>query len=82
MIEIEFILVTEMALTEPKSVQMGCNMAKLVLMGIGSVNKCHLQSPHMLVQTELLLMMSLFKHVPWVKWFENHAQYSTSSVRP
>ena len=35
-----------MALAEPKSVQMGCNMAKLVLMGIGSVHKCHLQSPH------------------------------------
>ena len=35
---------------------------------------CLLQSPHMLVQTELLLMMSLFKHVPWVKWFETHAQ--------
>ena len=26
-------------------------MAKLVLMGIGSVHKCQLQSPHMLVQT-------------------------------
>ena len=51
-------------------------MAKLVLMGVGSVHKCHLQSPHMLVQTELLLMMSLFKHVPWVKWFEKHGQYS------
>ena len=37
---------------------------------------CLLQSPHMLVQTELLLMMSLFKHVPWVNWFEKHAQYS------
>ena len=37
----------------PKSVQMGYNMAKLVLMGIGSVHKYHLQSPHMLVQTEL-----------------------------
>ena len=77
---IEFILVTEMQkwhlLTEPISVKMGCNMAKLVLMGIGSVQKFHLQSPRMLVQTELLLMMSLFKHVPWVKWFEKHAQYS------
>ena len=77
---IEFILVTETRkwhlLTEPISVKMGCNMAKLVLMGIGSVHKCQLQSPHMLVQTELLLMMSLFKHVPWVKWFEKHAQYS------
>ena len=77
---IEFILVTETQkwhlLTEPISVQIGCNMAKLVLMGIGSVHKCHLQSPHMLVQTELLLMMSLFKHVPWAKWFEKHVQYS------
>ena len=52
---IEFILVTETQkwhlLTEPISVKMGCNMAKLVLMGIGSVHKCQLQSPHMLVQT-------------------------------
>ena len=63
---------TETQKSEPKSVQMGCNMAKLLLMGIGSVHKCHLLSPHMLVQTELLLMMSLFKHVPWVKWFEKH----------
>ena len=64
----------DIELRAPKSVQMGCNMAKLLLMGIGSVRKCHLLSPHMLVQTELLLMMSLFKHVPWVKWFETHAQ--------
>ena len=39
MIEIEFILVTEVAFTEPKSVQMGCNVAKLVLMGIG-IRRC------------------------------------------
>ena len=28
-----------LTLTEPKSVQMGCNMAKLVLMGIG-IRRC------------------------------------------
>ena len=43
---------------------------------VTAAQKWHLQSPQMLVPTEMLLMMSLFKHVPWVKWFEKHAQYS------
>ena len=54
---IEFILVTEtqqLHLQTNQTSPNGLYMAKLLLMGIGSVHKCHLLSPHMLVQTELL----------------------------